>query len=268
MEDSSQTSSTISLQNVDDTVWGFARRQWWRMAIVIALAFIIGYFNLVLGFAVAFFGIYLLKIAYERSLFGAFASSNGFRFMKTGTLSDQTGFVFNLGNSRSYSDIITGTYEQWPFELFIYSYTVGYGKESQSYNRATMTINFSVALPSFVLLHGSLAGDLDNNLRDVKEAGYSVRVSLEGDFDKHLRLQVRPGSEIDVLSILSPDVLELLEGLDKYELEISDNGQFHVYTKNFITTKQELIDLYQIVGKIIPKIGNFANRQRTLHQRG
>jgi hypothetical protein len=36
------------------------------------------------------------------------------------------------------------------------------------------------------------------------------RISLEGDFNNHFRLYIRPGSQIDVLSVVSPDLMDAM----------------------------------------------------------
>jgi hypothetical protein len=67
------------------------------------------------------------------------------------------------------------------------------------------------------------------------------------------------------LSILTPDVMQILIGLDKYELELTDNGIFYVYCHGYITKKQALIDIYKIVEAVTPRIGRYATREQVLN---
>ena len=60
--------------------------------------------------------------------------------------------------------------------------------------------------------------------------------------------------------------MEMLIGLDKYEVEMAENGNLYVYCPDYITKKQSLIDIYQIIEAITPKIGRYAVRQKTLGQ--
>jgi hypothetical protein len=200
---------------------------------------------------------------YENDLFKAFATTNGFSFVKKGQLINQTGLIFNIGRGQRYEDVVTGSYQGHPLLLFIYRYTIGYGRNSHTFHRGVMSINFGTRLPAFVLRRHHLAF-LEEEGESLKSRGYTEKINLEGDFNKHFQVFIRPTTQDDVLCVLTPDIMEMLIGLDKYEVEMTDNGDLNVYSRSYITKKQGLIDIFKIIEAIAPKIGDYANRQKVI----
>jgi hypothetical protein len=262
----------ISLDNVDAGFGAFARRKWWVIVlsvvgtIVLTVILVIAKTNFVFGILPLVGGIGYLRKNYENSLFGAFAVSNHFNYQKNGTLLNQLGIIFSIGRDRRFYDIVSGTYQNWDFNLFMYKYTIGYGRNSQTYDRAVMEVNFNIELPSFVLRRHKIMGILEEEGESLRRFGYTEKINLEGDFNKHFEVFIKPNSQVDVLSILTPDIMEILIGLDKYELELTPNGIFYVYCRGYISNKESLIDIYKIVEAITEKIGSYAKQEKVLNQ--
>jgi len=254
----------LVLTGIQPSIGAYIMKRWWIVLIIAVVA--IG-----TAFLSWFFPIVIIVLAsgpfykgFENNLFSAFSVANNFTYDKKGTPSGQTGLLFNLGHDRGYSDLVAGTYRGLPLNLFIFRYTIGYGRGSQTYNRAVMTVNFATPMPAFALrrhtgmLAPSAAGESFN------AAGYSGKLNLEGDFDKHFQVHIVPGTEVDVLSVLTPDVMQLMIGLDRDELELTHDGQFYIYTPGYIGKEQDLIDIFNILETIIPKITAFADRQKLI----
>jgi hypothetical protein len=108
-----------------------------------------------------------------------------------------------IGGSRKLSDIISGTFASHDFRLFTYTYTVGSGKNSQTYSYTILQLVLQRQLPSFIV--DSL------RVQGAKNIPYNYeKVSLEGDFDKTFNLYMPKGASADVLSVVSPDVMQTM----------------------------------------------------------
>ena len=260
------TPGNIQLDGVESSFGDFLVKRWWVILLLLIGCGIIARFAPGWGIVLFFIALGVLKRLYENNLFQAFAKANNYTYQKKGSLPDQTGLIFFIGHSRKYSDIVSGMYRSWTFWLFMYTYTIGYGRNSQTYNRAVMAVNFNVALPAFVLRRHKLFQILEEEGESFKSNGYTEKVNLEGDFSEHFQVYIKPNSQVDVLSILSPDVMEMLKGLDKYEIEMAANGVFYIYCHGYITKKQSLIDVYTIVEAIAAKIGRYASREQLISE--
>lgn len=100
----------------------------------------------------------------------------------------------------------------------------------------------------------------------LKSSGYTEKIELEGDFSDHFQVYIILNSQIEVLTILTPDIMEILKALDKYEVELTNAGMLYVYCRGYITKKQSLLDLYKIIESVTVSIGRYALRQKQLHQ--
>jgi hypothetical protein len=85
--------------------------------------------------------------------------------------------------------------------------------------------------------------------------GYTQHLQLEGAFNRYFTVYIRPNTATAVLSLLTPDVMELLVQLRKYEVELSDDGTLYVYSDGYLTEQQELETMYRFMSALAPKIG-------------
>lgn len=108
-----------------------------------------------------------------------------------------------IGHSRKLSEVIEGAYSNNNFRIFTYQYTVGSGKNSHTYTYTILQIVLPKPLPSFIVDSLRVAGA--KNIPN----GYQ-KVSLEGNFDKTFQLYIPAGASADVLSVVSPDVMQTL----------------------------------------------------------
>lgn len=264
-------SSSVIFDGIEASLGSYLLKKWWKilLSLLVSILLIIGLamFTDKAIFGIAPFIIYLgiLQSKYENSLFKAFALMNGYQYKDAGGVDNPNGILFNTGHDHHYSDVVSGPYKIWHFLLFICSYTTGYGKNSRDYHRGVMCVDFGIALPSFLLRRHKLLGMLDNEGESLSQNGYTQKLSLEGDFDKHFQVHIKSDNEINVLSLLTPDVMQSLLPLDDYELEMADNGIFYIYTKSYINKKMELIEIYKILDSIAFQIGQYAERQKKLN---
>jgi hypothetical protein len=256
-----QTPNNINLAGIANTSTSYIFHKPLYFIIMIPLAVSVSIINPLFGIILLAISIYIAKALYEKNLFQAFARANNFDFQKNGIVPSQNGHIFYSGHSRRIYDVVSGSYADWPLLIFLYDYDIGYGRDRQTYNRVVVNINFNVILPTFIIKRGGIKGILQEEGERLSSNGYTDKLQLEGDFNKHLEVFIPPNTGQDVLTILTPDVMELLKTLEKYEIELTPTGDFYIYTRKYITKKVELIDIYKIIELLIPKIGVYAKLQ-------
>lgn len=259
------TPTGVNLDGVESSVFAYLKEKWWIVGLFLIATIGVLFINYVLAIIVVAIGLTILRRQYENNLFGAFARSNNFSYARRGDVLGEQGIIFSVGHTKKFSDVVTGMYKNWTFHLFLYTYTVGYGKNSQTYHRGVMEVDFMTRLPAFVLRRHAFLEAIDTEGESLRAGGYNATLSLEGDFDKHFRVHIVRDTEIDVLEILTPDVMEMLIKLDKYEIEMTRAGTFYIYTRSYIDNKQDLVEIYTILQAIATKIGTYAQRQEELH---
>jgi len=108
------------------------------------------------------------------------------------------------------------TLEQIPFVFFQYTYTEHYDeydsqtgrmeRRSRSFTFTVVHAGLTKTVPTILLLHHNFLSKLTAAI----ESWGMQRLSLEGDFNSHFDTYINKGTEIEALTILQPDVMELL----------------------------------------------------------
>ena len=261
----------LNLEGIDDSFSVYLFKKWTPLLILLAGAIAYSYYRFQqLGLwgslLIAIYAISFLEKRFDKRLYSAFAKANNFNFNENGVEINPSGSIFNIGREIKFSDMVTGSYDQWPLLLYIYSYSIGYGKNKHTSTQTVMSIAFNCKLPSFMMQKPTSDSEIFKEFYDeiAKKFGGLQRVSLEGNFDKHFSVWINPGTQDDVLSILTPDVMELLLGLDQYEVELTKEGTLYIYSAKDITKKQQLKDMYSVVQTIIPKIARHVALQKNM----
>jgi hypothetical protein len=156
---------------------------------------------------------------------GKFASANNWYIGPADTTSIVPPTVAELGHRKKISDVITGRLVSGNvFRLFTYRYTQGSGKNSRTYYFTLFYILLEKTFPSLLLdSKKSLAAK-----RVLKEYGH---ISLEGDFDTHFNLYAPEANRIDVLSVITPDIMKvLIENNNTQDIEILGNQLWFIVT--------------------------------------
>lgn len=262
----SSTNNQLILDGVESGLSAFIKKRWLILIIIFVIAIVLGFVNPILTVFILLFGFYIARLSYVNNLFSAFAKANNFSFIQRGTVNDQTGIAFSIGHNITYSDIIEGIYKDWTFLLFMYHYQTGYGRDRHDYHRAVITLKFNGSFPAFVLRRHMILAVLQSEGESLRGNGYTQKLNLEGDFNKHFEVYIRPNTQDDVLSILTPDVMQIIKPLDQFEIELVEEGSLHVYSRTYITKKEDLINLYKIVELIAPKLVPYIDRQNRINQ--
>lgn len=170
-----------------------------------------------------------------------FAIANGFSYAAKGSLDGLAGTLFQIGHSKSVTDVVRGQYHGCPLTLFTYTYVTGSGRSSQTHNFTVFQFKLNANMPDILV---------ENKNHFFRESLFDqlpgkVSLSLEGDFNKFFQVSVPEGSEIEALEVLAPDIMAELEDKCKsLSLEIIGDYLF-IYKDTVVNSKKDLYSLYQ-----------------------
>ncbi len=188
-----------------------------------------------------------------------FAAANGYTFAPKRGLEGLNGAFFNIGHDPGATDDVAGNYQGYPLELFLYHYTVGYGKNAHTYQYSIFKLRFDTEMPDVVLESGGhhFGESLLTTAAKQKEF-----VSLEGDFNKYFTLSIPKGYEVEALEVFTPDVMaNLMEKCRSLSLEIVGANLF-IYSPGVVSTEEGLLGLYGTAQYFAQELGPVLARMK------
>lgn len=151
-----------------------------------------------------------------------FADANGLTMCYDARNPRYEGMIFDEGHSRKLNEALT-----FPGlgQIGNYTYTVGSGKNSHTFNVGFVKIPLGRNLPHMVLDAKKNNYFGMSNLTDSFDR--SQTLSLEGDFNTHYTLYVPKQYERDALYVFTPDVMAaLVDSGAKYDMEVVGDSLF------------------------------------------
>lgn len=181
-------------------------------------------------------------------------------------------YIQNQGQRTDYDMAYQATVNGVQLVFFQYSYTeysgggvqvsnnvsIGIGGGSAQNSGASQTYTFTVvhaALtknhPNLLLLHHTM---LLTKLRNSIEGAGLQKLSLEGDFNDYFDTYIAPGTEVEALSLLTPDVMQMLVQNER-GASLQFNGQsMMVSLETADLTPQTITPLLTGIASIVEKI--------------
>ena len=219
--------------------------------LILGVAFFFGYlthdyFDFFFFGMAGIFVLYAYNLNIVRGLLmRQFAKDLGYKYTGQGNRESVVGSLFGIGHSRSISHVIDSINESHPVRIFFYSYIVGEGKSSHTYQNTVFEKTFDCIVPHILVHKPDL---FFSNDIPVFEGG--VNLTLEGDFNKYFSLTVQKDFEMEAYEIFTPDVMEeLIETSKKFGFEFIQN-KLYIYTRKFIDKRTELDDLFTLSEKL------------------
>lgn len=204
----------------------------------------------VLGFA---FGLSIFIVVYifnkmRGYLMKQFAKNLGYEYTPKGEISSVSGSLFEIGHSKSITHVISGHDEEHNMRIFLYSFTVGYGKYSRTYNYTVFENTFSGNMPHISLRPKTGFFNSDNFVSLDFENLRSIH--LEGDFDKYFFLSVEKEFEIEVYQIFSPNFMQkLIDTSQKFAFEFYKN-KLYIYSPKFVNKMSEITNMFNLCDEL------------------
>ncbi len=186
----------------------------------------------------------------ERWFMGNFAKTIGFKYEGSAPLSTVSGKIFEIGSSRSITNVISGEYKGHPFRLFHYKYVQRIdGRRDKTFPFTVMEITFEdIRFPHMALR----SRRMPKFFRSGKD---ELEISLEDEFRSHFQLFCKDNYQIEALQIFNTDTLTLLrDTASDFSIEFADN-KVYIYDNIHIRNKKDLHELYEVSEKIFDSIG-------------
>jgi len=196
-----------------------------------------------------------IKSRVQHEFMQQFAAANNFTYSAKGNLEGLDGVQFKMGHSQSVFDVINGNFSNCPISLLSYRYTIGYGRDSTTYNCTIFKLQFDTKMPDILL----------KNKRHHFEESMSgkINLKLEGNFNNYFTLSLPAGYEVEALEVFTPDVMaDLIDKAKSFSLEIIGNHLF-IYAHTTISTKQELYAFYEVAEYFIQKLRPVLMRMKS-----
>jgi hypothetical protein len=258
-----------SIDNVGSSTWGYLKRHpaYWIAPLVVAIGLEVFFAYAEVPIAVIYlFPLFSFVIAYNRAsakieheFMQQFASANGFSYVLKGSLDGLDGALFKVGRSRAVSDVVSGTFQNYPISLFNYKYITGFGKSERVHPHTIYELQFDITMPDMLLENASYI--LFEEPLVSRISGKEL-IKLEGDFNKYFSLSITKGYEIEALEIFTPDVMqELIAKAKNFSVEIIDSHLF-IYDDRIVVAKQDLYDLYGLAQYFVEKLGPVLARMK------
>ena len=185
----------------------------------------------------------------------------GFKYEATGNLASFKGHFLEIGRAQQVRDVLTGTYRNMPVRIFTYSFTVGSGKSTHTYNFTGFELQANVHLPD-ILIHPQSMWVLVGLVDDWKPDGTKI-LSLEGNFNEYFKVFAPECSEVEALQLLAPDVMaDLIDNYKSFVIEFSGNAMYVISTE-VIRKKDSFTNMLSLVDKLYDKLLPTLNEMST-----
>lgn len=166
-----------------------------------------------------------------------FAAENNMTFARSQDNPMYSGMIFSLGRARKSTNMLRSM-TPVPFEMGEYTYTIGSGKNQQTYFFGYVGIALQRRLPHMVLdataNNAKLFGARMSNLPVTYSKDQTL--ALEGDFNNYFTLYAPKDYERDALYIFSPDVMALM--IDNVNSSVDQKGK----PGKVLTLDAEIVD--------------------------
>lgn len=159
-----------------------------------------------------------------------FASENGFTYQKIADHRAEKGIMFKQGSSRAMYNVVQGVHGDLPVTFFQYQFTIGSGKNKETYEYTAFEFKTGGTFPNLFL----------NYKKDKHRVIGGKRLALPNGLSELYELSVPEQYEIEALQIFTPDVLELLLELGlTADIELCD-GEVLIFMEGFVSNRGEL----------------------------
>ncbi len=211
--------------------WALA---WWVPAILIAMLFeskilavIFTFLWLVgIGICLAIMIVGVKKYQkHKAALVAQLCQDNGWQFWVKPEIAIEnlTGSIYKHGDKKEINYKIASQLDNFSFDIYEYSYVEGSGKSRTNYQLLIMDIPIERQWPHIIIDSFLESGYLGSALPFDIEMMEMQEFKLEGDFYKYFSVFAPKGTQIETLSMITPDVMQsLMNSVAKGDIEIID----------------------------------------------
>lgn len=185
-----------------------------------------------------------------------FAQANGMTWFPVAASPPLPGMIFNIGSSRSATNIVRGTKPRL-VEFGNYQFTTGSGKNKSTHKWGYVAVHLSSPLPHIVLDAVGNNSIFGSNLPATFDK--DQRLSLEGNFDSYFSLYCPSGYETDALYLFTPDIMaRFIDNAAALDVEIVDDWVFfYIRGEASTTDPARWAWLFSVVGSFLDKFAQW-----------
>lgn len=200
-----------------------------------------------------------------------FAAIHGFTFAESAAFSTIRGRLFDASghHTQSFANVMAGTIENRPVQIFEFHYKMGSGKSERAYQCSVCEIRFEGADFPFIQLQARTM----RRHGDVKTKGFDQdrEVPLETPYTDRFILLTQQKYEIEALQIFSHETLAFLaETAPDFSIEFAKDALYIYDDKNFYTN-EELLKLCLVAERLValagPRIDSLRDDFAAMHER-
>ncbi|HVX24652.1 MAG TPA: hypothetical protein VG992_04935 [Candidatus Saccharimonadales bacterium] len=176
--------------------------------------------------------------SYKNQVWEHFAAVNGWGLDLETPAENTIPPSIQFGHSRHFSSVIQAQFTGVTCDLLSYDCTTGSGKSSQTHYFTVAVILAPKPMPHALLTSKKSSPDVQGDFANGEP------LKLEGNFDDYFSLQVEKGQEVDLLTVITPDVMQTLVQYDQAEdIELLGDVIYFILRgdKRTPTTVQQLI---------------------------
>ncbi|HEY5442736.1 MAG TPA: hypothetical protein VIJ68_04315 [Candidatus Saccharimonadales bacterium] len=148
---------------------------------------------------------------FKNSVWQNFAIANGWALDQTTSPAELVPPSVQFGRDPHYSPVIQAQLGNIASDLLLYDCTTGSGKSSDTHYFTVARVRLPKVLPHLLLSSKKSRAYIQKDLLD------SQTLELEGDFNDYFKLQIEKGQQVDALTVLTPDVMQVLVNYNKSE---------------------------------------------------
>jgi hypothetical protein len=214
----------------------------------------------------------------EDSIYVSVAKKHNLSAVTTGGPDTSHGCAFRLNGNKQYNALSTGLYDGARMQLFTAHIAVDdnnvltrdnavrpdIGNVSE-YFFTVLSFKLAAGLASYCMINRypgiSMIEDIKAYLVH-KNYGY---ITLEGDFDKYFELLAPMNTQIEVLSIFTPDVMSIIESMTHHITIEVDQDYLLLYSDKIVTEENNLEQFIKLGQLLATKYQLLAQRELTIN---
>lgn len=220
--------------------------------VIVVIALAVGYIQPIAGLAIVMLWVMALvtrvKIL-KTILWEDFALANGWQINAVAEPYTLIPLSLQYGYDQNFSSAITVLLGNASADFVEYWTVIGGGKSRQELHFTIARVILPESLPHILLRAKKNKSELGKDFDELEA------LQLEGDFNDYFTLQVEKGQEVNVLEVLTPDIMQTLVSYDRHEdIEIIGNNLYFIVSgdaRNAAGIRQLVESVASLSGQII-----------------
>lgn len=214
---------------------------------------IISVFGVLLPICIVLFAYSLEKIRSE--LYTQLAKDLNLTYVQNKDKSYKDSFLEAHNHTQHVRYVMHGVLNGEQFSYYVYSYTVGSGKNRRTYSYSVIMQVLPVIVPHIIIHDNTYTFTFGLPYPDSRSIPSDLRkVTLEGNFSKERDVYVEKEHEIEAYQLLSPDTMSfLLDYIQDVQIELTKDRLF-IYKTHELYRKSDIVEFINLYKTLSSKI--------------